>query len=152
MCSLEPLTGALGKGVSMDHFWQYVAKSNPTECWQWKGGTTGRGYGSFWDGARYTGAHRIAYSFAKGPIPEGLQIDHLCRNKLCVNPAHLEAVTQKVNVLRGIGITAQNAKKTHCVNGHEFTKKNTMQWSGGRACKACHNLRTKLAKRIKRQG
>ncbi|MFJ4777405.1 HNH endonuclease signature motif containing protein [Streptomyces sp. NPDC088762] len=72
---------------------------------------------------RYT--HRIMYEQAKGPIPEGLQIDHLCRNRACANPEHLEAVTQKENILRGTGPSAQQARQTHCLNGHPFDEVNT---------------------------
>jgi len=74
-----------------------------------------------------------------GPIPDGKQLDHLCRNHACVNPSHLEVVSGRENVVRGIGPTAKNAKKTHCVNGHALTPENLYRHSpaGGRKCKAC---------------
>jgi hypothetical protein len=78
-------------------------------------------------------AHRMAYELARDPIPAGLVIDHLCRNKRCVNPSHLEAVEQRVNLLRG----ETNSAKTHCINGHEFTPDNTYMWQGKRSCRAC---------------
>lgn len=84
-------------------------------------------------------AHRFSYIIHKGEIPPKLVIDHLCRNTLCVNPDHLEAVTHKENLLRGIGPTSINAKKTHCIHGHEYTPQNTdYKPNGTRRCKTCH--------------
>lgn len=79
----------------------------------------------------------------RGSIPKGLTLDHLCRNRACVNPVHLEPVTNRVNILRGIGITAQNARKTHCKHGHPFTVENTIYKHGGgwRICKICNRAR-----------
>jgi hypothetical protein len=83
-------------------------------------------------------AHRLFYEQLVGPIPDGLQLDHLCRVRHCVNPDHLEPVTQTANVLRGIGPTAVNAGKTHCVHGHPFTPDNTyINKQGNRHCRAC---------------
>ena len=87
-------------------------------------------------------AHRVAYEKAYGPIPEGLVIDHLCRNGLCVNPEHLEAVTRKENILRGEGACAQNARKTHCKRGHELIPENLIERSDGRRdCLLCDRIR-----------
>jgi hypothetical protein len=86
-------------------------------------------------------AHRASYEAFIGPIPDGMTIDHLCRNRKCVNPSHLEAVPMRVNVLRGVGVTAKNAVKTHCVNGHEFNDQNTYSDSKGRSCRACKRER-----------
>lgn len=83
-------------------------------------------------------AHREAYERANGPIPPGLTIDHLCRNRSCVNPEHLEAVTSRENTLRGFGVTAQNARKSHCVKGHPFNETNTYHQAGRRQCRACN--------------
>lgn len=114
-------------------------------CWLWLGETAGKGYGRF----RKRKAYRFSYEQAKGAIPDGLVIDHLCRNKLCVNPDHLEAVTSKENTLRGTGPTSVNARRTHCTHGHPFDEKNTIiklrQGKRHRSCRQCENIaRTKL--------
>jgi hypothetical protein len=83
-------------------------------------------------------AHRLVYEELVGPIPEGMELDHLCRNTSCVNPAHLEPVPHRVNVLRGVGPTAENAVKTECVNGHPLTGRNLcIRKEGGRKCRTC---------------
>lgn len=109
-------------------------------CWEWTGQTNGRGYGVIWtmrhQNKEYV--HRLSYEFVHGPIPAGLEIDHLCRNRGCVNPAHLEAVTRRVNQLRGYSVSGRNARKTHCPKGHEFTPENTyFPPTGGRQCVQC---------------
>jgi hypothetical protein len=120
-------------------FWTKVQKSE--SCWLWQGPTR-NGYGlfSWWTGEvqRSTGAHRYSYRLLRGEIPEGFVIDHLCRTPLCVNPDHLEPVTRGENVLRGIGTSARNRQKTHCVNDHEFTPQNTrVDENGHRNCRTC---------------
>lgn len=82
-------------------------------------------------------AHRYAWITLVGEIPAGLHIDHLCRNKVCVNPDHLEPVTPRVNVLRGYSMVAANARATHCTHGHEFTPENTRLKHGDRICRQC---------------
>ncbi|MEV4271931.1 HNH endonuclease signature motif containing protein [Micromonospora aurantiaca (nom. illeg.)] len=82
-------------------------------------------------------AHRIAYEMKRGPVPDGLELDHLCRNRRCVRPAHLEPVTRRTNLLRGETIPARLAERTHCRHGHEFTPENTYQWRGSRFCRTC---------------
>lgn len=81
--------------------------------------------------------HRIEYEKAVGPIPPGLQLDHLCKNRNCINPHHLEPVTGKENVLRGDSFAAKNSRKTHCHKGHAFTSDNTYIYRGRRNCKTC---------------
>ncbi|CAM5511642.1 HNH endonuclease signature motif containing protein [Sphingobium scionense] len=116
-------------------FWSKVIIGD--ECWVWTGATNSRGYGNF----RSQLAHRVAYQEKVGAIPDGLTIDHLCRNKLCVNPAHLEPVTSKVNTLRGDAPTAINSRKTHCSNGHELSAENVKIVVRGdgtrRKCREC---------------
>src|SRR4051812_32733455 len=95
-----------------------------TGCWEWQMSKTPGAYGQVWHEGRMQVAHRVYYKVCVGPIPEGLVLDHLCRNPGCVNPDHLEPVTQRVNVMRGDAVTRINATKTHCVHGHELSGDN----------------------------
>ena len=119
----------------------------PSSCHLWTGRKTPRGYGKFRIKRKEYYSHRIAYELAKGPIPDGLQIDHLCRNTSCCNPDHLEAVTSQTNTLRGVGVTARNSRKTHCPQGHEYTPENTYYHRNGgdghtrRRCRTCERAR-----------
>lgn len=98
------------------------------ECWPWDGAINSCGYGSFRvkDGKAWTscGAHRVGYEYFRGKVPEGLELDHLCRRRDCVNPWHLEAVEKRVNILRGDGAGAKAARKTHCKYGHPLSGDN----------------------------
>ena len=134
---------------SLDAFWSHVRMCFPeTECWHWHGSINlDNGYGRWqiskqWQAnrgseARTIGAHRFIYELLVGPIPEGLTLDHLCRRRDCVNPEHLEPVTERENILRGTSPSALNAQKTHCVNDHAFTPENTYLGKRGRRCRAC---------------
>ena len=96
------------------------------------------GYGMVpWGGGKYRMAHRVAWELFRGPIPEGLQLDHLCRNGACINPNHLEPVTGRENTLRGFGVASMRAKQTHCKRGHEFNESNTRMLDRHRICRTC---------------
>jgi hypothetical protein len=121
-----------------DRFWTRVDR-NTGGCWAWLGPKNPTsGYGTVKASGKSTYAHRVAYTLTHGPIPDGLVIDHLCRNPVCVNPDHLEVVTHRENVLRGIGPAARNARKTHCKHGHPFDEGNTYtDKRGQRHCRSC---------------
>ena len=135
-------------------FWEKVEKTEG--CWLWIASREGGGYGRFYlTHGHGVPAHRFAYELLVGPIPPGLEIDHLCRNRACVNPAHLEPVTHRINDLRGINPPAMNARKTHCPHGHPYDLLNTYTgYKGCRDCRICHRLaeRVRNAKRHPLQG
>lgn len=113
--------------------------SDPDACWLWPGTITASGYGQISVKNRPTPAHRYVYEHLVGPVPPGLALDHLCRVRSCCNPAHLEPVTLGENVLRGVGISAVNARKTACKRGHSLTDSNVyVRPDGQRNCRACH--------------
>jgi hypothetical protein len=132
-------------------FWSRVDFNGPlwqgTPCWEWPG-ISQDGYGRKWWRGRTEYVHRIAYELLRGPIPDGLTVDHLCRNRACVNAAHHELVTGKENTLRGISPSAMNARKTHCKRGHPFTRANTYtRRPRGRGCRICKHNYQKAWKR-----
>ena len=128
-------------------FWSHVDKNGPIpsyaphlgNCWLWTGNKRS-GYGLLFipgESSRYQ-APRFSYELENGPIEAGLELDHLCRVAACVRPSHLEPVSHRTNVIRGISMCALNAAKTHCKRGHEFTQQNTGRGKNGkRYCKRC---------------
>jgi hypothetical protein len=123
-----------------ERFWAKVDRGGPEDCWEWRARLDRDGYGYHWRGQRglTVMAHRIAYVEMIGAIPGGLELDHLCRNRKCVNPEHLEPVTTRVNQLRGETHAARNSAKTHCPHGHPYSGENLEIRAGGRrACRTC---------------
>lgn len=140
-----------------ERFWSKVHKGGGEGCWVWTGKSVQDGYGNLKIGSRSDGtrrtvlAHRWAYETLIGTVPEGLQLDHLCRNRRCVNPRHLRTVTMRENILCGTSIPAQNLRKTHCINGHPFDLFNTYRSPDGRRqCKQCQRNRVTRYKERKR--
>lgn len=117
-------------------FWEKVDKTDG--CWVWTAARAGGGYGVFWFQRRNVPAHRFSLMEAGVDIPEDMQVDHLCRNRQCVRPDHLEVVDCRTNLLRGDTIPAHNAAKTHCPEGHPYSGANLYTHSRGRQCRACN--------------
>lgn len=130
------------EGFSLERrFFDHIACETERGCWQWDMPHEETGYGQFAGGR----AHRWSYQFFVGDIPNGLELDHLCRNRACVNPWHLDPVPCRVNILRGEGLAAQNARKTHCLRGHAFTEANTYRPPSqprSRHCRKCRAVRS----------
>lgn len=137
-------------GIDREQFIKWLfGKAMPepnSGCWLWVKATTGQGYGNI----NGRSAHLVIYEKLIGPVPEGLQLDHKCRVRCCVNPDHLEPVTCKENLHRGIGSTATKANQTHCIHGHEFTLENTrIRRNGVRQCRACDAGRARQRRRAR---
>lgn len=139
-------------------------ESQENGCIYFTGAITNRGYGTIWVDGRNDLAHRAAYEYFVGPIPSGMTVDHVCHNedpscdggngclhRRCVNGDHLEAKTRGENVLAGTGASAVNARKTHCIQGHEFTPENTYMYKGRRQCVACTQARSRKHYRTRKR-
>lgn len=128
-------------------FWAKVTVQ-ANECWQWQGSKNQLGYGQFWNGSNLVSAHRFAYELLIGEIPPDRELDHLCRNTSCVNPEHLETVSHKENIKRGIlpvMMRQRQLSKTHCPQGHPYNVANTYTppshikiGKPNRSCRICH--------------
>ena len=134
-------------------FFDKISVDPETGCWNWTAGRIWNGYGQFWLAGKKHYAHRVAYELLRGEIPEGLQIDHLCRNRACANPDHLEPVTCKENLLRGETFQAANAAKTHCPQGHPYSGDNLYVYPDGRrGCRTCKLERDRRYRARKKKG
>ena len=139
-------------------FWDKVIVMPASEggcCW-WIASTS-QGYGAFGIGKKVRRAHRVAYEALVGPVPTGLDLDHLCRVRECCNPVHLEPVTRRENLLRGDTVTAKSAAATHCPKGHEYSALNTNYFrvrgrTTGRQCRECNRIRSAAYYRRKQEG
>lgn len=125
------------------HFQDRIMPEPNSGCWLWAGKITRNGYGKItwrYRHHRERYAHRFSYETYRGPIPDGLAIDHLCRVRSCVNPDHLRVCTQRENILAGTGMSARHILKTHCPRGHAYDQENTYTPPGrrNRVCRACH--------------
>jgi hypothetical protein len=124
------------KSRPLTTFYSHVSKNTSTKCWDWTGEINWGGYGRFMIRKKHYQAHRFSYGLFKGAIPEGYELDHLCRNRSCVNPDHLEAVTRSTNLRRGHNY---NRDKTHCPKGHLYSGENLLirTDTGSRRCREC---------------
>jgi len=137
------------RGTAEERFWSSVLAVE--NCWEWLGSRDGWGYGAFFADGRYIGAHRYAYQLRRGDIPKGLTLDHLCRNKGCVNPDHLEPVTLRENVLRSENSASVNAKKVVCIHGHsDWLPRPSPPGRVWRYCRTCGNNRQRSRYQDKR--
>lgn len=139
-----------------ERFMLYVDKDAPDGCWQWLRTLKETGYGIYWgsiadEPRKSWSAHRYSYTLAHGPIPAGLVLDHLCRNRGCVNPDHLEAVTSQVNQLRGARNRNANGR---CKYGHDLTAEDGYHYTirGWRVCKRCVEFSSKRPRRSRITG
>lgn len=143
-------------GDPVKRFWSKVDKGGPQGCWLWTAGVSpNTGYGNFWLESGTVSAHRYSWELANGAVPDGLHLDHICRTRACVRPDHIEPVTMQTNILRGVSPAALNARKTHCIRGHEFTETNTYRPPGrpdSRFCRECIRIRQREWNAKRRSG
>lgn len=142
--------------VLLQRFSLKIAEPNSEQCLLWTDSPTRDGYGAFRVAGRMYQAHRLTYFWSYGTDPGELVVDHICHNRsdckggttcphrLCMNPLHLEAITEAANILRGRAPSAQHAKATHCPKGHPYDEANTLVYDGRRNCKVCKNLQARI--------
>lgn len=120
---------------------QFLSKLTITKsgCWEWTASVDSSGYGIFWIGRRIS-SHRFIFEYYYGHICPDLQLDHLCRNRKCSNPLHLEQVTNKENSHRGMSPWGINSRKTYCIRGHKLTEDNIYRYGSSRVCKTCKQI------------
>ena len=139
-----------GRLTDVERFYPKVAFDDKDKCWEWLAGKDDDGYGKFHG---HGGSHRFSYELFRGKIPKGMHLDHLCRNPGCVNPWHLEIVTCRENIRRGVSPVAVNAARTHCKHGHEFNAENTHVYQGVygtcRMCITCNLESTRRRRKRK---
>lgn len=123
--------------ADLARFESWYAVEPNTGCWLWLGSPSKNGYGRFSLGDKVFYAHRVSYQQFKGPIPQGLQLDHLCRQRCCVNPDHLEPVTVQENVARGVSALTPSDRRGSCRNGHPYDPSDVITKRGMRECGAC---------------
>lgn len=132
------------RATAEERFWRKVIKA---DCWEWTAGRTRQGYGQFWYGGRHVLVHRFSYEIIFGnQLPKGFQLHHRCENPGCVNPNHVVPLTPKQHTHVGNSPAALCAKRTHCDNGHEFTKENTYirPTEGRRRCLICRRVKNRV--------
>ena len=142
--------GCIPRKALITKLMEHSVEDPKTGCWNWTGAKGSAGYGTIIvhdeKGKHGRGAHRVSYEQLVGPVPAGLELDHLCRNPSCINPEHLEPVTRGENIRRGSlpGILrAKGAARTHCKNGHPLVGRNVAHVSGSissRSCRVCARL------------
>ena len=151
-----PLVNRVLTDKDLNRLWSKVIKGpNENDCWDWTGTLSEDGYAYLGVGGRKGKnflVHRLLYELVIGPIPDGKDLDHLCRNRWCVRPDHQEPVTRRINLLRGQTITAREAATTHCPQGHPYDLFNTRFYRYGRQCRICSNTRPRQRRKRAKEG
>lgn len=138
------MAGNRWKLTARERFEESYTPEPNTGCWLWLKYVNEGGYGQSYLNGRLVYAHRMAWEIYRGPIPVGMQIDHVCRVRSCVNPEHLRVVTQRTNLVENsTGLAARNIAKTHCLRGHPLSGENLLARRVGRGCRTCFNARAK---------